>query len=301
VELGVVKQRVFFEITILNDRSRPKLEDTEAFLVILHSPEGASLNPLNRSIYVVIDDINDDKPTMAFSANFFRGYESGKNATVTISRGGDIMLPSAVSMYSVQISATQCQNKEYCEFDDFVIWPNDEQFNPIAFLSGESEKLLLLNIVDDKVYESSIAPEMFRLILASPINGKIGTTDRSIVIIDDSEDKQVIEFESWKNIEVTEPESSPLEVEVPIKRHGDSSVVHTIRCSTLDGSALTPDDYLAKSEEVTFLAGESTRIFKVTILPDKELEWKETIHLEITGKDGEMDETIGENRRISIY
>ena len=58
--------------------------------------------------------------------------------------------------------------------------------------------------------------ETFRLILASPINGKIGFTDRSTVLIDDSEDKQVIEFETWRNVEVVEPKDAPLVVEIKI-------------------------------------------------------------------------------------
>ena len=89
---------------------------------------------------------------------------------------------------------------------------------------------------------------------------------------------------SVADAEVAEGPGARLEFTIALSRASASTV--TVRAATSDGSATAGDDYEAKSEAKTFAPGQTSKVFRVTVLDDDHDEDRETMTVTLSSPSG---------------
>ena len=70
---------------------------------------------------------------------------------------------------------------------------------------------------------------------------------------------------------------------VTITRSGNISISSSVRYSSINGSAVSPNDFSALTGSISFAAGETSKSFTVPITNDIDLEGNETFSLVLSG------------------
>ncbi|XP_025961935.2 FRAS1-related extracellular matrix protein 3 [Dromaius novaehollandiae] len=263
-----------FRVIILDDLGLPILEGAERFELVLHMPTNAVLGEPSKTT-VFINDTVTDLPKVQFKEPLYMANEKDEQLVAAIYRSGDVNHKSTVRCYTRQGSAqVMVDYKERPNTDDSVV----------VFLPGETEKLCVVALEDDAIYEEE---EEFRLVLGTPksnstFGASIGDQKETVIKIKDEEDKPVIKFSEIKH-SIQEPQE-PGEIalaRIPVLRLGDSSKVSVVRVHTKDGSATSGEDYNPVSEDIEFKEGETEHFVEVEILYDGIREMREafTVHL----------------------
>ncbi|XP_040006591.1 FRAS1-related extracellular matrix protein 2a isoform X3 [Xiphias gladius] len=263
-----------FKVTILDDLGQPQLEGTESFELVLRMPvHGILGEPAKATVF--INDSVSDLPKVQFREPVYTGEESDGQIAVTVYRSGDVSHKSTVRCYTRQGSAQVAS--------DFDERPNTDA-SIIAFLPGEAEKLCILSLVDDTLYEEG---EELRLILGNPksnsqFGASVGALNETLVKIKDTADKPIIRFLETK-FSVSEPKEAGAmaTVRIPVVRVGDTSKVSVVRVHTKDGSAVSGEDYYPVSQDIEFKQGDKEHVVEVEVLFDGVREMREafTLHL----------------------
>ncbi|XP_064481470.1 FRAS1-related extracellular matrix protein 2-like isoform X1 [Ornithodoros turicata] len=262
------------EVIILDDYGRPSLELLETFNLVLRVPVNGTLGNPNTSL-VTINDTFSDLPKMYFLEPSYIVNEEAGQISVPIMRTGDLKHASSVRCYTRQGTARVDL--------DFEERPNTDQ-SLIVFSPGEREKMCTLNIKDDSTLEGK---EELRLVLGTPRSetagsALVGDINATVICIKDESDRSVLRFQRTR-ITVKEPRS-PEEVfhlEVPIVRTGDLSGASVVRVYSRDGSAVSGEDYLPVSLEVTMYPHMNETSVAVQIMYDQLKEHREafTLHM----------------------
>ncbi|XP_060050888.1 FRAS1-related extracellular matrix protein 2 isoform X2 [Erinaceus europaeus] len=269
---GVNMQTV--RVIILDDLGQPVLEGIEQFELILRMPMHAALGEPSK-VTVSINDSVSDLPKMQFKERIYSGNENDGQIVAMIHRSGDIQFRSSVRCYTRQGSAQVMM--------DFEERPNTDA-SIITFLSGETEKPCLLELMDDVLYEEI---EELRLVLGapqsnSPFGAAVGEQNETLIRIQDDADKAIIKFGETK-FSVSEPKEpgQSVVIKIPVIRQGDTSKVSIVRVHTKDGSATSGEDYHPVSEEIEFKEGETQHIVEIEVIFDGVREMREafTVHL----------------------
>ncbi|CAB1418214.1 unnamed protein product [Pleuronectes platessa] len=263
-----------FRVSILDDLGQPELEGTESFELVLRMPVHGILGEPGKAT-VFINDSVSDLPKVQFREPVYTGEESDGQISVTVYRSGDITHRSTVRCYTRQGSAQVAS--------DFDERPNTDS-SIITFLPGEVEKLCVLSLVDDTMYEEG---EELRLVLGNPksnsqFGASVGVLKETLVKIKDTADKPIIRFLETK-FSVSEPKEAGAvaTVRIPVVREGDTSKVSVVRVHTKDGSAVSGEDYFPVSQDIEFRQGDKEHVVEVEVLFDGIREMREafTLHL----------------------
>jgi chitinase len=169
----------------------------------------------------------------------------------------------------------------------------------ITFAAGETRKEILVRTLNDAVLEGT---ERFSLTLLEATGATLpATASVSAAIIDDEAPRISIAdasaLEGAANLVA-------LRFTVTLSHAVGSTVV--VRFATADGTALAGPDYVARSGSVTFLPGETSKGFTVTLLGDRAIEADETFVVRLsdpvrgTIADGEAIATIRNDDRPGI-
>ncbi|KAF0038653.1 hypothetical protein F2P81_009137 [Scophthalmus maximus] len=254
-----------FRVAVLDDLGQPELEGTESFELVLRMPVHGILGEPGKAT-VLINDSVSDLPKVQFREPLYTGEESDGRIAATVFRSGDVRHESTARCYTRQGSAQVAS--------DFDERPNTDA-SIITFLPGEVEKLCVLSLVDDTLYEDG---EELRLVLGSPksnsqFGASVGVLHEALVKIKDTADKPVIRFSETK-FSVSEPKEAGAvaTARIPVVRVGDASKVSVVRVHTKDGSAVSGEDYHPVSQE---------HVVEVEVLFDGVREMREafTLHL----------------------
>ena len=159
----------------------------------------------------------------------------------------------------------------------------------LTFADGEVIKSVTLTITDDTIYEGD---EQLNINLSNVIGTSLGNQSTSTVtIVEDDEvpPAGIIQF-SGASYSVNENAGSVL---VTVTRangnFGNASV--NIDVTTVDGTAIADQDYLASTETLTFLDGETSQTISITILDDVDYEGDENFNVVLSNVVG--DATLG--------
>ncbi|XP_019377382.1 PREDICTED: FRAS1-related extracellular matrix protein 2-like [Gavialis gangeticus] len=261
-------------VTILDDLGQPVLEGPEKFELVLRMPVNAALGEPSKTT-IFINDTVTDLPKVQFKEPEYTVNEKDRQLMVPIYRSGDINHKSTVRCYTRQGSAQVMM--------DYEERPNTDD-SVITFLPGEIEKLCVVMLEDDAIYEEE---EEFRLLLGTPksnsiFGASIGEQKEILVRIKDEEDKPVIKFSEIKySIQEPQEPGEIVVVKIPVLRLGDSSKISAVRIHTKDGSATSGEDYNPMSEDIEFKEGETEHFVEVEVLYDGVREMREafTVHL----------------------
>ncbi len=278
---------VFHPDTPRREVSVPIMDDTQAeseetFLLRLSEPEYAVLSTIE-----VRGTIRDDDalPVMEIEASVPVREEAGQaQFAVTLSR----VLPGRDPLV------------EFSVLDETANAPLDYQVltpSPLRFLSGETRKDIVVQIMDDAIHEEE---ETFRILLRDAQNGVLGQSEAQGIILDNEDPVTV----SIRDAEVTESEAAAV---FRVELSGPDSKPRTFGFTTEDVSALSGQDYEAATGEVTFASGEVLKDIRVSIINDLETEPTESFLVRLSGNgisDGDAQGTIQDDDApltVSIY
>ncbi|OJW20486.1 MAG: hypothetical protein BGO49_04560 [Planctomycetales bacterium 71-10] len=131
----------------------------------------------------------------------------------------------------------------------------------LTFAPGETVKSVAVPLVPDAIPESN---EAFVLNLSNPVNAAIFTPVGSATIVDD--DIPVAPALSIADVQTTRGLSGAKTMNFTIRLNGAQKTPITVTAATANLTAIAGKDYLAKTELLTFAAGETVKTFSVTML-----------------------------------
>lgn len=176
--------------------------------------------------------------------------------------------------------------------------------NTLLFEEGEAEKYCVVPIQDDGKFEGS---EKFTVKLMEPSYALLGRPRKSLVYINDDEDKPSVTFES-SHFVVRETEGFII---AKLKRSGDISMSVSVMCVSVDGSAIGSQpnklvngtDFIHRlhdeSSMVAFAPGITESSCTVKIIDDHIFEMNEEFFLIL--KNPSQGTTLEENWRASVF
>jgi hypothetical protein len=191
-------------------------------------------------------------------------FESSQNATVTITRTGD--LSSATTVNYATVDGTAKGGADYTA-----------TAGTLTFAANETSKNIFIPMLNDNVYEDY---ETFTLTLSNPAGGNVQllSTD-AVVTIHNDDPKPII---SASSLTVQEPSSGIDKAEFIVKLSNPTSQTVTVNYFTSNGTATAGSDYLAVSGTLTFAPLEMAKSVPVVIYADALNEGNETFVLNLS-------------------
>ena len=221
-------------------------EPDEAFSLDLSDASGALIDD-----YHAVGTITNDEPYVSVSGGSVTEGNSGTQLlpfTITLSQASDVAV--TVNYATADGSATAGT--------DYVA-----RSGSVTFAAGETSKTVNVTVNGDRLAEGD---EYFHLLLGTVTNAGVGT-GQALGSITDNEPTISI-----NNVSTTEGNSGSklLTFTVTLSAAYDQTV--TVGYATQNGSAKSGKDYGATSGTLTFLAGQTTKTFTVSIKGDKQRE-----------------------------
>lgn len=232
---------------------------------------GTLLGPVVKNVVVStanakVDARVGDQGTLAFTETAKDVAEGGGSVTLTVSRTGDAS--STVSVQFATGAGTAAPGTDYTA-----------TAGTLTFAPGESSKTITVTILNDNSAEGT---ETIPLALSNPTGGAaLGQSTATIRIIDD-ESAGFVQFES---LLFRVPEFMGTATVTATRTDGLLGGV-TVLYATSDGTAKAGVDYTATSGQVTFGAGQTSKIFTINFNPDLVLLGKKTVNLTLDNPTG---------------
>ncbi|EDO32272.1 predicted protein, partial [Nematostella vectensis] len=238
-----------FTVSITDDGI---IENTESFFIQLTTTDG-SINITQPNITVSIT--NNDKATFSFASSSYSVEEDTGYVTVNITKIGtsDISLDVKLSTNN----GTAFSPVDYTAMSD----------NMVTFLANEQSKLVNITINVDQTVEND---EDFKALLSHTNADQValGLLNTTTITIG-NDDQATFSFAS-SSYSVEEDTGY---VTVNITKIGTSDISLDVKLSTNNGTAFSPVDYTAISDNmVTFLANEQSKLVNITINVDQTVE-----------------------------
>jgi CSLREA domain-containing protein len=179
-------------------------------------------------------------PVVQFSSNTFGPYSEGVgNATLTVTRTGDISITSTVAYSKTNVSTT---NGDFTGTTSGVV----------SFAAGEASKDISIGINDDSTYEGT---ESFTVALSAPSVGTIGAQGSASVSITDNDTAPTLSINDPPAV------TEGGDVVFTVTQSAATELETSFEYSTADGTAKAPGDYTAVTTATglgTIPAGETT-------------------------------------------
>lgn len=213
---------------------------------------------------------NDGTGTVQFTGATYSVSESGITALVSVSRTGGTSGAASVQCNTVA-GGTATAGTDYTTVTAQVLsW--------IATEGGS--KNCSIPITSDSAPEAN---ETVNLTLTTAVGATMGAqSTATLTILDDDSATGQFQF-SATNYTVTENGVSAL---ITVNRISGSAGTATVSYATSAGTALPGADYTTAAGTLTFLNGETTKTFGVTILDDAVAETTEILNLALSGPTG---------------
>ncbi|MCB0163799.1 MAG: right-handed parallel beta-helix repeat-containing protein [Anaerolineae bacterium] len=245
-----------FTVPIVNDTD---IEGDEALTLTLASPVSLTLGSTATATLTIIDD---DTPTVDFSAASYSVDETAGTAIITV---------------TMSVSSALQTTVDYATSDGTATDPTDyiSTTGTLTFASGITVQTFSVTINDDGVLEGS---ETVSLALSNVSNANLGNTNNpaTLTIIDD--DASTIQFEPADYMVFENVGTKVISVTLSPAQ----AVTATVDYFTSDGTATDPTDYLAASDTLTFTPGITAVTFTVSIVDDTIFEPTESFQLNLT-------------------
>jgi uncharacterized delta-60 repeat protein/uncharacterized repeat protein (TIGR01451 family) len=145
----------------------------------------------------------------------------------------------------------------------------------ITFPEGEVRQTFLVPLINDTVVED---PETVDLMLSNPVGASLGLQPTSTLVI--LSDDSIVSFLT-ATFSVNENAISG-NATISVVRTGATNTTVAVDYLTRDGTAQAGQDYIAVSDSITFLPGETLKTFTVPVFNDTIIEGNETVLLSLT-------------------
>jgi subtilisin family serine protease len=257
---GVTSQK--FTITLTPDTID---EANETVNLTLSNPVGSILGDQSTAVLTITD--NDAGGALRFSAATYSVSESGRVATITVTRSGGSA--SGVTVDYATSDGTATVGSDYTATS-----------GTLTFAAGQTKRTFTVPIIDDTIDESN---ETVNLTLSNPIGGATLTTPNTAVLtIVDNDTGGALRL-SAASYTVSETGGSAT---ITVTRKGGTASGVTVDYATADGTATAGSDYMATSGTLLFNVGETSKSFTIPVLDDALAEGNETVNLSLTNPTG---------------
>ena len=205
-----------------------------------------------------------------------------------VSLDGDISLDEDAGVATVQLSMTPAQTElvtvELSTVNDSAVSPEDftEQTSTlVSFAAGETTASVDIAIVDDAEVEST---ESFNVNIANVTGNAVLSTTAATVSITDNDVVAASDVSLVGDVGVAE-DAGIATVQLSLSPASDEEV--TVELSTVDGSAVSPEDFMQQTSTlVSFAIGETTASVNIAIVDDAEVESTESFNVNIANVTG---------------
>jgi hypothetical protein len=258
---GVGQSTATFSITVRIDTI---CDGDETVNLTLSDPGGGSgLGQRKTAVLTLVES----RTCINFSAPAYQVSESRGPAVVTVARSGSVGAPTTVTFATSDGTATA--PADYTAVTD----------RTLTFAAGVRSVTVPIPIVNDGAAEGA---ETVNLTLTAVDGGlALGVQSRATLTILDDDVRNLVQF-SAPTYQVNESGGS---ISITVQRTGDTRLPATVQFATSDGTAAAGEDYAATSGLLSFAAGQGSRTFTVTILPDALCDGDETVNLTLSSPD----------------
>ena len=232
-------------------------------------------------------------PTVQFQSSSGAIVENAGNATIPVTRTGDLSGSVSVGYFTSDGTATVANN-DYSPIS-----------GQLSFAPGDSSKNITVAITNDQTVESN---ETFNVTLNNPSNGvTIGPPSTTVITItdDDVSAANTLQFAASTN-SVNEGQFGSSRIDLLVTRTGNTSNAVSVNYATSDGTASERSDYLAALGTLRFAGGETAKTISVFIVDDAFGEGPETFNVVLSnpvlctlGSTTSMVVTINSNESVN--
>uniref|UniRef100_A0A8C6NWB8 FRAS1 related extracellular matrix 2b n=1 Tax=Nothobranchius furzeri TaxID=105023 RepID=A0A8C6NWB8_NOTFU len=246
-------------------------EDEESFNVTLSIPMGGRLGAEFPTARVVIIPDMDDDPIFYFGSTEYRVDESDGFVEVQVWRTGtDLSKGGSVTVRSRKTDPISAEAGV-----DYVGISRNLDFAP-----GVTMQTFRVTVLDDLGQPVLEGPEKFELVLRMPMNGILGESSKTVIVINDSiSDLPKVQF---RHAVYVGDENSG-QVSTAVYRSGDTSYKSTVRCYSRQGTAQVMMDFNERPNTdasiITFFPGEIEKSCLLVLVDDSEYEEEEELRL----------------------
>lgn len=270
-----------FTVTILDDNAS---EGNETATVTLSGPTNSAILSSPSTATITIQDneasstssassgaTSSTNPTgkFSFAATAYNINENIASVTITVNREGGST--GAVGVNYATANGTGVSGTEYTSAN-----------GTLSFAAGETSKSFSVPVLDDGSIDGS---KNFTATLSSPTGGATIDLGTTTVSISDNESMSYgsgsFKF-SKAAFDVTESAGYAL---ISVQRVGGSLGTASVNYEASAGTA-SGQDFTPTNGTLTFLQGESTKVFRVLITKDVESDTEETVNLYISNPVG---------------
>jgi len=246
-------------VSILNNAA---LELDESFMVALKNPDQPDVvgNP-----GVAVITLQDNSTTPALSINHANIIE-GNSATLTVTLAPLTGRTVTVNYSTADVSTTS--GKDYQPVSGTLT------FNP-----GVTTQTIVVQSLEDTIDEFI---ETLEVDLSNPVNANLVNDGVGAVNIIDNEANVTV---SISDVSVIEGNTGASTAVFTVRASGAHEKFIQVNCSTANGTATAPSDYVAKTGNILFFPGELEKTISITVNGDTEAEPNETFLVNLTFSD----------------
>lgn len=203
--------------------------------------------------------------SFAFSASSYSAAENAGTVTITVTRTANTNVAASVNYATA--NGTALSGSDYTAAS-----------GTLNFAVGDTSKTFTVALLNDSAIEPD---ETVGLSLSLPTGGAtLGTPGAATLTItnDDVAIAGAFSFSS-SSYSVNENQGS---ITVTVNRTANTNVAASVNYATSNGSAVSGSDYTAASGTLNFAAGETSKIFVVSVTNDTLVESDETVAIALS-------------------
>lgn len=235
-------------------------EGNQTVNITLSDPVSSILGAIPSALLTVKD--NDAVPVVQLKAAAYTVNE-GVNATLIVTRTGATGGISTVN-YATGDGTAKAGN-------EYAAGTGTITFNP-----GETSKNIIVEILDDTLYEGTNVS--LNLTLSSPTGAVLGTRASAVINIKDNDTPPTVKLSSTA---YTVDEGN--DATITVTRTGNTGLVSSINYTASDGTAVSDRDYTAVNGILIFEAGETSKTITVPTLCNNQYLGRITVKVSLSG------------------
>ena len=219
-------------------------------VILLHTASGSNYSGVNAKLEVRI-------------------IEVGGTATVSIQ---DLVVPEDVRSAAVRVVLSHPVDKDviaqYSTANGTAVANEDYVYRSgrVRILAGVDEGMIRIPILDDSAIEQS---EVFFVDIENVINGALGSRSVATITIEDND------FPRLSIADAIEEEGAA-QMTFTVVSDAPSGLPITVQYTTVDGTAVSGEDYIPVAAQLTIPVGEFEREIRVPLIDDNLAEVDET-------------------------
>lgn len=263
-----------FTVPILNDAA---FELDESFGIALSNPTGGSQlgSPATATVTIAA---NDAAGEFNFDPITYSLDESSPSVTLTVTRTNGA--EGAASVNWTTIDGTAIGGSDF-----------GAASGVLNFAEGETFKTITLSLTDDLIQEAN---EQFTVVLSDATVAALGSATTATVTILNNDVAGAVTFDSAF---YTRSESDG-SVTVTVRREGGSSGAVSVNWATVDGSAVSPDDFVGASGLLQFQNNQAVASFTIQLTDDSVQESNEQFTIVLSNPTNNA--TLGANSVTTV-